>query len=116
VVKCPRQESDTPSPAQINACTQWLKREIISVEPKLIVTMGEVAHKCFTATYSSAKKDPFFRVWSRYPGHGKFCERNGVFYFTLVHPASIGNALGQTSPSYLIASLGDLCELLKKLQ
>jgi DNA polymerase len=62
-----RRVHKTPAQQEIDACHQWLEREIASVNPKLIVCLG--------ATAARALLGPKFKITQ---GRGRFYEISGL--------------------------------------
>ena len=114
VVKCPRQQLNSPSDEQFSACARWLSDELRLVTPKLLVLLGGVAQKRFTSRELPGDEDSFLRVWDRYPGRGHCKEHRGITYFTLDHPSSAaaGGRIDSNTPSWFLARLDQLRRLL----
>lgn len=74
VVKCRPPENRNPELEEIEACREWLDRQIELVDPKVIVCMGNFAAGKFFS-------DRISRV------HGKGIKRDRLYYATY-HPAA----------------------------
>ena len=76
VIKCRPPGNRDPLPAEILACSKWLKRQIESIKPRMVVTLGR---------YSMAKyfpNQPISKI------HGKAKKENGIIYYAMYHPAA----------------------------
>lgn len=76
VIKCRPPGNRDPLPAEILACSKWLKRQIEIIKPRMIVTLGR---------YSMAKyfpNQPISKI------HGKAKKENGIIYYAMYHPAA----------------------------
>jgi DNA polymerase len=82
VVKCRPPGNRDPLPEEIEACKQYLDRQIALIKPKVIVTLGR---------YSMARAFPNEKI-SRIHGQPKKVE--GIVYVPMYHPAA---ALHQSS-------------------
>lgn len=77
VIKCRPPQNRDPLPEEIASCSDYLDRQIATIKPRLIVTLGR---------FSMAKFFP--------PGksirdlHGTTCMRNGTLCFAMYHPAA----------------------------
>ena len=76
VVKCRPPGNRDPLPAEINACRNWLDRQIEIIRPKIIVTLGR---------YSMAM---FFPGKSIGKAHGTARREGDITYFAMYHPAA----------------------------
>ena len=65
-----------PLPAEINACHQWLKKQIDLIKPRMIVTLGRYSMALFFPGKTIGKI------------HGTAKERDGIIYFAMYHPAA----------------------------
>lgn len=66
-----------PLPEEIEACTQWLNKQLEIINPKIIVTLGRHSMHYFLPDIGSISVC-----------HGKAFKRNGKYYLTLYHPAA----------------------------
>lgn len=77
VVKCRPPQNRDPLPEEIEACSDYLQRQVAAIKPKLIVTLGR---------YSMGK---FFPVGKSIRElHGTTCMKNGVLCYAMYHPAA----------------------------
>jgi len=76
VVKCRPPGNRDPLPEEIEACKQYLDRQIALIRPKVIVTLGR---------YSMARAFPNEKI-SRIHGQAKKVE--GIVYVPMFHPAA----------------------------
>ncbi len=101
VIKCRPPENRDPLPDEINACADYLDRQIAILKPKVIVTLGR---------YSMAK---FFGQESISRIHGQARKRGDVIVFPMYHPAA---ALHQPRlRNDLINDIKKLPDILKEL-
>jgi DNA polymerase len=77
VVKCRPPQNRDPLPEEIEACANYLDRQIAAIRPKLIVTLGR---------YSMGKFFPAGKGIREL--HGTTCVRNGTVCFAMYHPAA----------------------------
>ncbi|MCS6768614.1 MAG: uracil-DNA glycosylase [Candidatus Nitrosocaldus sp.] len=76
VVKCRPPMNRRPRRDEIRACKQYLEREIMLVNPRIICLMGRTAHDSL--------------LYGQFREHRGACvEHNGRLFFTTYHPASI---------------------------
>ena len=78
-----------PLPGEILACRPWLDRQITSIRPKMIVTLGRHSMEMFFPGKSISKI------------HGTGYRKDNVTYFAMYHPAA---ALHQQSLRQAIES------------
>jgi DNA polymerase len=76
VIKCRPPSNRDPLPQEIESCRKWLDRQIETISPKVIVTLGR---------HSMSK---FFRGASIGKIHGTAQEINGRLCFAMYHPAA----------------------------
>lgn len=76
VIKCRPPNNRDPLPAEIEACGPYLDRQIASLRPKMIVTLGRFSMARFFAGESI----------SRIHGAARKCD--GVICFPMYHPAA----------------------------
>ena len=69
-----------PTAKEMKACTPWLREELKLVEPKVLVTLGNVP-----LSFVLGKSRPI----GEYHGAEFFSEELGVWVFPLYHPASL---------------------------
>jgi len=107
VVKCRPPSNRDPKPEEIDACNDYLERQIQAINPKVIVTLGR---------FSMSKFIPFAKISDV---HGQAMQVKGRLIVPMYHPAA---ALHQRSlrpvieqdfsrlPG-LIAKAGDIPEI-----
>src|SRR5215831_20234553 len=76
VVKCRPPDNRDPLPEEINACNDYLDRQIAAIKPQVIVTLGR---------YSMAK---FFGNEKISTIHGRARKKDGYIYIAMYHPAA----------------------------
>jgi uracil-DNA glycosylase family 4 len=76
VIKCRPPGNRDPLPEEIDACQQFLDRQIELIQPKLIVTLGR---------FSMARAFPKARISEV---HGQPRKISGVVYYPMYHPAA----------------------------
>ncbi|MBX5450429.1 uracil-DNA glycosylase [Thermogemmatispora sp.] len=76
VVKCRPPDNRDPLPEEINACNDYLDRQIAAIKPLVIVTLGR---------YSMAK---FFGTAKISAIHGKAQKKDGYICMAMYHPAA----------------------------
>ncbi len=60
LVKCKPPEGRPPKPAEINACRPYLLAQLAAVDPKVVITLGDLASKSLTG-----RKEPASRIRGR---------------------------------------------------
>ena len=78
MVKCRPPHNRDPLPEEIEACGEWLRRQIGLLRPQIVVCLGRVAAKALI--------DPAFRITRE---HGLWYERDGVAYMATYHPSAL---------------------------
>jgi uracil-DNA glycosylase family 4 len=80
IVKYRPPENRDPFPEEIEACSDWLDRQITAINPKIICTLGR---------FSMAKFIPDVSI-SRVHGQSRFVELKGkrLILFPMYHPAA----------------------------
>ncbi|MBS7636128.1 uracil-DNA glycosylase [Candidatus Bathyarchaeota archaeon] len=85
VLKCRPPGNREPAPAEIEACTPFLERQIMAIKPKLVVTLGN-----YSTAYIFTKAGIPFRGITE--ARGKFYQANvlglAVVVFPTLHPAA----------------------------
>lgn len=76
IIKCRPPGNRDPLPQEVEACRKWLDRQIETIAPKAIVTLGR---------HSMAR---FFQGASIGKVHGTAQKINGRTYFAMYHPAA----------------------------
>jgi uracil-DNA glycosylase family 4 len=92
VVKHRPPENREPLPSEIAACKCWLDRQIETIKPRMIVTLGRHSMARFFPNKSISKI------------HGMAEKRDGVIYFAMYHPAAAlhqGNLRGEIEKDML---------------
>jgi len=77
MIKCRPPNNRTPLKSEIDACSQWLDKQIKIIKPRIIAMLGAVVLNKFLP----AEKISHF--------HGKAKMIDDVIYFALYHPAAI---------------------------
>ena len=76
VVKCRPPNNRDPKPEEIEACSGWLKQQLETIDPKVIVTLGRHSMGRFLEGVTISKC------------HGKiFRRKDGMYIMPLYHPA-----------------------------
>jgi len=85
VLKCRPPGNREPAPAEVEACTPFLDRQILAIKPKLIVTLGH-----YSTAYIFSKAGIVFKGITE--ARGKFYQANvlglAVTVFPTLHPAA----------------------------
>lgn len=76
VIKCRPQGNRDPLPSEIVNCRPWLTRQIESIQPKIIVTLGRYSMAMFFPNKSISKI------------HGTVQKRDNIIYYAMYHPAA----------------------------
>ncbi|HEY55460.1 MAG TPA: uracil-DNA glycosylase [Dehalococcoidia bacterium] len=76
VIKCRPQGNRDPLPTEIQNCRQWLQRQIETIQPKMIVTLGRYSMAMYFPGKSISKI------------HGTAQKRDDVVYYAMYHPAA----------------------------
>ena len=76
VIKCRPPDNRDPLPGEMQACSKWLERQLETIKPKVIVTLGR---------YSMAK---YFPGESISKVHGRAIRISATLYFAMYHPAA----------------------------
>ncbi|MBI4308258.1 MAG: uracil-DNA glycosylase [Chloroflexi bacterium] len=76
VVKCRPPNNREPLPGEIEACRQWLDRQMDIIRPRIIVTLGRFSLARFLPKESVSKV------------HGAPRRYNGVMILPMLHPAA----------------------------
>ena len=78
IVKCRPPNNRDPFPAEQNACIDWLKTQINTIKPKIIVCVGRIA--------AMKLIKPDFKITAE---HGTFFEKDDILYVGVFHPAAL---------------------------
>jgi DNA polymerase len=85
VLKCRPPGNREPAQSEIEACTPFLDRQILALQPKIIVTLGN-----YSTAYIFAKAELPFKGITE--ARGKFCQAKvlglAVTVFPTLHPAA----------------------------
>jgi len=76
VIKCRPPQNREPLPVEIQSCRKWLDRQIETIQPQMIVTLGR---------YSLARYFPNESIGRI---HGKPRKLEDVIYYPMYHPAA----------------------------
>jgi uracil-DNA glycosylase family 4 len=76
VIKCRPPQNRDPLPNEIQTCKKWLDRQIESIKPSIIVTLGRYSMSRYFPNESISKI------------HGKARKLDGILYFPMYHPAA----------------------------
>jgi DNA polymerase len=76
VIKCRPPQNREPLPVEIQSCRKWLDRQIETIQPQMIVTLGR---------YSLARYFPNESIGKI---HGKPRKLEDVIYYPMYHPAA----------------------------
>ena len=80
VLKCRPPQNRNPHPEEMRACAPWLDAQIASINPSLVVLMGNIAvQRFFPQTKSAQVKEM----------RGKFIMHGGRTFFVASHPAAV---------------------------
>ncbi len=77
VIKCRPPENRDPQPDELAACRAFLDRQINTINPKVIITLGR---------FSMARYFPGGRITQI---HGQVKRQDGRIYFPMFHPAAV---------------------------
>lgn len=99
IVKCRPPQNRDPMPEEQDACIGYLFEQIDLLRPKIIVCLGRIAAQRLIS--------PDFRITR---DHGKWTQRDGVFYTALFHPSAL-----LRDPSKRPETFTDLLALREKL-
>ena len=99
VVKCRPPENRNPEPDEISACDPYLKAQVASVRPKVIVTLGKFAAQTLLKDQTAITRL-----------RGQWREYEGIPLMPTFHPAYLLRV-----PTEKKLAWGDLQEVMKKL-
>jgi uracil-DNA glycosylase len=77
VVKCRPPQNRDPLPEEVDACSDYLERQVAAIKPKLVVTLGRHSMGRFFPTGKSIRDL-----------HGTTCVKNGILCYAMYHPAA----------------------------
>ncbi|MDE1833041.1 MAG: NUDIX domain-containing protein [Candidatus Micrarchaeota archaeon] len=69
-------ENRMPSDEEIEACSGFLQRQIEIIKPKIVVTLGSLSGRTVAGVENIMEN------------HGKSAKRDGITYFSTIHPAA----------------------------
>jgi DNA polymerase len=78
VVKCRPPNNRDPEPDEITACMNYLRYQLLLIEPKIIVCLGRIAAKTIV--------DPNFRITAQ---RGVWFEKKGYHIIATYHPSAL---------------------------
>lgn len=78
IVKCRPPKNRDPMYVEQDCCSEWLRRQIALVDPKIIVCLGRIA--------ATALIKENFRITRE---HGQWFTNNGRKYMALYHPSAL---------------------------
>ena len=78
MVKCRPPRNRDPLDREQDACSDWLRRQIALVDPKIIVCLGRIA--------AMGIIDPEFRIPRE---HGQWFQRDGRMFMATYHPSAL---------------------------
>ena len=100
MVKCRPPRNRDPLDREQDACSDWLRRQIALVDPKIIVCLGRIA--------AMGIIDPEFRITRE---HGQWFQRDGRMFMATYHPSAL-----LRDPSKRPEAFEDLRELRDKIR
>ncbi len=100
IVKCRPPRNRDPMDDEQDACSGFLKEQLAVLQPKILVCLGRVAAKRFI--------DPEFRITRE---HGKWSERDGIFYMATYHPSALLRDINKRPEAF-----SDLLSLREKIR
>jgi len=89
VVKCRPPKNRVPSPAESEACKNFLRAQVLLIHPKIIVLLGSTAVKALLAPDAAIS-----RV------RGKWQERKGYYFIATFHPSYLLRSPEEKSKSW----------------
>ena len=78
VVKCRPPMNRNPEQDEVNACLDYLRSQVMLINPEIIVLLGSVALKAILG-----------KEYSITASRGKWVERKGIKYMPTFHPAAL---------------------------
>ena len=100
MVKCRPPRNRDPLDREQDACSDWLRRQIALVDPKIIVCLGRIA--------AMGIIDPEFRITRQ---HGQWFQRDGRMFMATYHPSAL-----LRDPAKRPEAFEDLRELRSKIR
>ena len=99
IFKCRPPENRNPLPEEWDACLPWLREQFRIIRPKIVVCLGRIAAQRLIRPDISVTKE-----------HGRFEEKNGVWFMATLHPAAL-----LRNPSQKPMAFGDFVALREKI-
>ncbi len=99
VIKCRPPNNRDPQPAELQACSAFLERQIAAINPKIIITLGR---------FSMGRFFPGARITRV---HGQMKQVNGRFVIPMFHPAAALH-----NPKYRPLIMEDFARLPQQLE
>ena len=78
IVKCRPPGNRDPLNSEQGACIDWLREQFRLIRPKIVVCLGRIAGNIMIGGDYKISRD-----------HGKWTEKDGVFFTSLYHPAAL---------------------------
>lgn len=78
MVKCRPPQNRDPLPAEREACSEWLDRQLALIDPKVVICVGRIAAMSLIS--------PDFKITQQ---HGQWFNVNGRKYMAVYHPAAL---------------------------
>ena len=103
VVKCRPPGNRDPEPDEISACSPFLLRQLQSVKPEVIVTLGKFASQTLLGT-----KEPISKL------RGKFRDFHGIPLMPTFHPSYLLRNKGNAGPFWDVWD--DMAQVLRLLK
>lgn len=99
IIKCRPPENRDPLPEEWDACLPWLREQFRIIRPKIVVCLRRIAAQRLIRPDISVTKE-----------HGRFEEKNGVWFMATLHPAAL-----LRNPSQKPMAFGDFVALREKI-
>ncbi len=100
IVKCRPPNNRDPLEAEQDACFDYLRNQIILIQPRIIVCLGRIAAKRII--------DPDYRITR---SHGSWIHRNGMWITAIYHPSALLRDASKRPDTF-----EDLLKIRKKMQ
>ena len=97
MIKCRPPKNRNPDPVEINSCISYLKEQIATLQPDIIVCVGSVAATYFLGSDFKISKQ-----------HGVAFYRDDNLFFPILHPAAL-----LRNPNYIPETKEDLKALIR---
>jgi DNA polymerase len=104
IVKCRPPNNRDPLNSEQDACIDWLREQFRLLRPKIIVCLGRIAANVII--------DKDFKITR---DHGKWFEKDGVWFTALFHPAALLRDPNRKPDTFvdlknLQKKIGEICE------